>query len=189
MAVKLGAHVYYIISMTTTRTNNLRQFYSKSLHKLVNGSYHTWGWNLVCNFHDNCRLLATTNRLNLGTWYKMRITQHVCKQRQTASGTFSFSPRTPQRIPRILCTNIAHAHTEGAPDRYLRNPSSCYLRVRAAESCCSLLQVHPSVAKKLLGRCFRLVWNMDRRVGFNKVSPYTRLAYFSGGLYYHAIRP
>ena len=64
-----------------------------------------------------------------------------------------------------------------------------HLRDRATESCCSLWQVHPSEAKKLLGRCFRLVWNIDRRLGFNKVSPNTRPAYFLGGLYYRAIRP
>ena len=73
----------------------------------------------------------------------------------------------------------ACAHGRGA--RPLPKQLLAHLRVRAAESCCSLLQVHASEAKKRLGRCFRLLWNVDRRLGFNKVSP---MAYFSGGLYY-----
>ena len=102
----------------------------------------------------------------------------------------SFRARRNVRIPRIYTKRCACAHGRGArqlptqPKQLL-----AHLRVRAAESCCSLLQVHPSEAKKLLGRCFRLVWNIDRRLGFNKVSPNTRPAYFPGGLYYCAIRP
>ncbi|CAI8051425.1 hypothetical protein GBAR_LOCUS28157 [Geodia barretti] len=48
MEVKLGAHAYYIVSMTTTTTISLRHFsleYTPSLLKLANCSTHggeTW---------------------------------------------------------------------------------------------------------------------------------------------------
>ncbi|CAI8056989.1 hypothetical protein GBAR_LOCUS31042 [Geodia barretti] len=55
MEVKLGAHVYYIVSMTTTTTNSLRHF-SSSLLKLANYSTHggeTWCACVLHRFNDN----------------------------------------------------------------------------------------------------------------------------------------
>ena len=53
-----------------------------------------------------------------------------------------------RNVYRVLYTNIAHARTEGAPDRYLRNRSSCSLtceleQQRAAVHCCKFILPKP----------------------------------------------
>ena len=58
MEVKLGAHVYYIIFMTTTTTKILKNFsiITSSLLKLTNGIKHgdeTWYTCVLHHFRDN----------------------------------------------------------------------------------------------------------------------------------------
>ena len=59
MEVKFCAHVYYIVSMTTTTTNSLRHLslkFTSSLLKLANCSTHgdeTWCARVLHRFHDD----------------------------------------------------------------------------------------------------------------------------------------
>ena len=107
MEMKLRTHVCNIISMTTTLFEQ-QQIASGNILKHFNSTTHgdgTWYTCVLHHFHHDCRLLTIAS----GTFLLVACIEvklgplvqnaYVCKQQQTASGTFSFFLRTPQHIP------------------------------------------------------------------------------------------